>query len=156
MDSLARISMLPKVLLLIDTSARPLTPLVRTTRARIIRLRNDYKALMARIEKYLHDHFASLDENDAVPVAGQGNSQSVLPDSVSAPLDPPFAKVNTVALGSPAESAGLKSGDEIRNFGYVNRANHDNMRKVVECVQGNEGVSCGSVKIHEIKSANIT
>lgn len=112
---------------------------IRTTRARIIRLRNDYKTLMARIEKYLHDHFASLDENDAVPVAGQGNSQSVLPDSVSAPLDPPFAKVNTVALGSPAESAGLKAGDEIRNFGYVNRANHDNMRKVVECVQGNEG-----------------
>lgn len=94
---------------------------------------------MARIEKYLHDHFASLDENDVVPVAGQSNSQSVLPDSVSAPLDPPFAKVNTVALGGPAESAGLKSGDEIRNFGYVNRANHDNLRKVIECVQGNEG-----------------
>lgn len=96
---------------------------------------------MARIEKYLHEHFASLGENDAVPVADSGSSQSVLPDSVSAPLDPPFAKVNTVAAGSPAETAGLKAGDEIRNFGYVNRANHDNLRKVAECVQGNEGVS---------------
>ncbi|KAM0242777.1 hypothetical protein ACHAPO_001200 [Fusarium lateritium] len=94
---------------------------------------------MTRIEKYLHEHFASLDENDAAPVAGQANTQSVLPDSVSAPLDPPFAKVNTVAAGSPAESAGLKAGDEIRNFGYVNRANHDNLSKVAECVQGNEG-----------------
>ncbi|KAJ4130870.1 putative 26S proteasome regulatory subunit [Fusarium equiseti] len=112
---------------------------IRTTRARIILLRNDYKSLMARIEKYLHEHFASLGENDAVPVADSGSSQSVLPDSVSAPLDPPFAKVNTVAAGSPAETAGLKAGDEIRNFGYVNRANHDNLRKVAECVQGNEG-----------------
>ncbi|KAL6919925.1 hypothetical protein ACHAP8_006505 [Fusarium lateritium] len=112
---------------------------IRTTRSRIIRLRNDYSALMTRIEKYLHEHFASLDENDAAPVAGQANTQSVLPDSVSATLDPPFAKVNTVAAGSPAESAGLKAGDEIRNFGYVNRANHDNLSKVAECVQGNEG-----------------
>ncbi|CEI64854.1 hypothetical protein FVEN_g3353 [Fusarium venenatum] len=112
---------------------------IRTTRSRIIRLRNDYTALMTRIEKYLHEHFASLDENDAAPVAGQANTQSVLPDSVSVPLDPPFAKVNTVAAGSPAESAGLKAGDEIRNFGYVNRANHDNLSKVAECVQGNEG-----------------
>jgi 26S proteasome non-ATPase regulatory subunit 9 len=112
---------------------------IRTTRARIIHLRNDYKSLMTRMERCIHERFASLDENDAVPVAGQDNSQSILPDSVSTPLDPPFAKVNTVAAGSPAESAGLKAGDEIRNFGYVNQANHDNLRKVAECVQGNEG-----------------
>lgn len=112
---------------------------IRTTRARIIRLRNDYTALMTRIEKFLHDHFASLDENESAPVASTSNSQGILLDSVSTPLDPPFAKINTVAAGSPAESAGLKPGDEIRNFGYVNRANHDNLRKVAECVQGNEG-----------------
>ncbi|EWG37712.1 26S proteasome non-ATPase regulatory subunit 9 [Fusarium verticillioides 7600] len=112
---------------------------IRTTRARIIRLRNDYTALMTRIEKFLHDHFASLDENESAPVASSSNSQGILLDSVSTPLDPPFAKINTVAAGSPAESAGLKPGDEIRNFGYVNRANHDNLRKVAECVQGNEG-----------------
>lgn len=115
--------------------------IVRTTRARIIRLRNDYTALMARIEKFLHEHFASLDENDAEPAPNSGSTQPVLPDSYSASLDPPFAKVNTVAAGSPAESAGLKPGDEIRNFGYVNRANHDDLKKVAECVQGNEGVS---------------
>ncbi|KAF5673991.1 26s proteasome non-atpase regulatory subunit 9 [Fusarium heterosporum] len=111
---------------------------IRTTRARIVRLRNDYTSLMTRIEKFLHEHFASLDDNDA-PAPSADNLQPTLPDSVAAPLDPPFAKVNTVAAGSPAESAGLKPGDEIRNFGYVNRANHDNLRKVAECVQGNEG-----------------
>ncbi|KAF4957596.1 hypothetical protein FSARC_11250 [Fusarium sarcochroum] len=112
---------------------------IRTTRARIIRLRNDYTALMTRIEKFLHEHFASLDENDAAPIASSSNSLPPLPDSITTSLDPPFAKVNTVAAGSPAETAGLKAGDEIRSFGYVNRANHDNLRKVAECVQGNEG-----------------
>jgi len=34
----------------------------------------------------------------------------------------------------------LKAGDEIRVFGYVNKSNHDNLKKVAECVQGNEGV----------------
>ena len=111
--------------------------LVRTTRARVVRLRNDYKALMNTIEKFLHEHFASSDDtdNDAVP-----SSAPVLPDSQPEVLDEPFAKVNMVAGGSPAESAGLKPGDEIRNFGYVNKSNHDNLRKVAECVQGNEGV----------------
>ncbi|KAF4955814.1 hypothetical protein FGADI_4209 [Fusarium gaditjirri] len=119
---------------------------IRTTRARIIRLRNDYTALMTRIEKFLHEHFASLDENEPVPIAGSSNSQGILSDSVSTSLDPPFAKINTVAAGSPAESAGLKPGDEIRNFGYVNQANHDNLRKVAECVQGNEGCFHQSVE----------
>jgi 26S proteasome non-ATPase regulatory subunit 9 len=52
----------------------------------------------------------------------------------------PFAKVDTVAPGSPADEAGLKVNDHIRNFGYVNRSNHDNLKGVAECVQGNEGV----------------
>jgi 26S proteasome regulatory subunit N4 len=113
---------------------------VRTTRARIIRLRNDYKDLMAAIEKYLHEHFANAD--DAAPASiGSSSQMPVLPDAEPDALDEPFAKVNTVAEGSPAETAGLKPGDEIRNFGYVNRANHDNLKKVAECVQGNEGVS---------------
>jgi 26S proteasome non-ATPase regulatory subunit 9 len=154
MVSLAQILMLPKVQSLdtqVKGSSTDMTT-VRTTRARIVRLRNDYSALMTRIEKFLHEHFASLDE-DAAPVATANNSLPALPDSLAAPLDPPFAKVNTVAAGSPAETAGLKAGDEIRNFGYVNRANHDNLRKVAECVQGNEGVSCSSI-VHESMQAN--
>ncbi|KPM45451.1 hypothetical protein AK830_g1055 [Neonectria ditissima] len=112
---------------------------VRTTRARIIRLRNDYKEVMARIEKFLHEHFASLDHGDSELALNSSEAQPILPDSQPEALDPPFAKVNTVAAGSPAEQAGLKPGDEIRNFGYVNRSNHDGLKKVAECVQGNEG-----------------
>lgn len=119
--------------------------LVRTTRARIIRLRNDYKDLMAAIEKFLHQHFATL-QDAPEPLPSAAAPAPVVPDSQPEILDGPFARVNTVAVGSPAESAGLKPGDEIRNFGYVNRSNHDNLKKVGECVQGNEGVSSGTVR----------
>lgn len=98
---------------------------------------------MSRIEKFLHEHFASLDNTETAPAPVSSSTLPILSDSHSVPLDPPFAKVNTVASESPAEEAGLKSGDEIRNFGYVNRSNHDGLKKVAECVQGNEGV-CGT------------
>ncbi|KAK0657319.1 26S proteasome non-ATPase regulatory subunit 9 [Cercophora newfieldiana] len=112
---------------------------IRTTRARIIHLRNDYKDLMNVIEKHLHEHFANLTEGDEPTVTAGGGVPSILPDSVPETLDQPFAKVNSVVENSPAETAGLKAGDLIRNFGYVNFSNHDNLRKVAECVQGNEG-----------------
>jgi len=113
---------------------------VRTTRSRIIYLRNDYKDLMNVIEKHIHEHFARQAENSTSdePMMNGGLSTS-LPTS-SLPLGPAFAKVNSVVAGSPAESAGLKAGDEIRNFGYVNNTNHDGLKRVGECVQGNEGL----------------
>ncbi|KAI1500116.1 hypothetical protein F5X99DRAFT_410437 [Biscogniauxia marginata] len=111
---------------------------IRTTRARIIHLKNDYKDLMNAIEKHLHQHFASLQETDEVAPTST-TRVGVLGDSLPETLDEPFAKVNSVVTGSPADAAGLKAGDEIRNFGYVNKDNHDGLKKVAECVQGNEG-----------------
>lgn len=117
--------------------------LVRTTRSRIIYLKNDHKALMAVIEKHIHEHFARLAENgpEDEPMANGSSSTAEFPSS-SEPqvLSPPFAKVNSVVAASPAESAGLKAGDQIRVFGYVNNTNHDELKRVAECVQGNEGV----------------
>ncbi|KAL1878772.1 putative 26S proteasome regulatory subunit [Diaporthe australafricana] len=121
---------------------------IRTARARIIYLRNDYKDLMARIEKHIHEHFASLAENatDAEVPAASSSSAGDAPgpamrDYVLERLGDPFAKINTVAPGSPAASAGLQPGDLIRNFGYVDSSNHDELKKVAECVQGNAGQS---------------
>lgn len=120
---------------------------VRTTRARIIYLRNDYKDLMNVIEKHIHEHFAMRAESGATdePMTNGTPSNSATVSSSmpasSLPLGPAFAKVNNVVEGSPADSAGLKAGDEIRNFGYVNNTNHDGLKRVGECVQGNEGVS---------------
>lgn len=96
---------------------------------------------MANVEKFLHEHFASVAEGTQSDVPATAGASGLLPDSDSQQLGQPFAKVNSVATNSPAELAGLKAGDEIRNFGYVNRANHDGLKKVAECVQGSEGVS---------------
>ncbi|PBP19592.1 GTPase [Diplocarpon rosae] len=114
---------------------------IRTTRSRIIYLKNDHKALMEVIEKHIHEHFARL--------AGYGtaderitNGDSSLADLASSSepevLSPPFARVNSVVAASPAESAGLKAGDQIRSFGYINITNHNELKRVAECVQGNE------------------
>ncbi|OHW95529.1 26s proteasome non-ATPase regulatory subunit 9 protein [Colletotrichum incanum] len=91
--------------------------LMRTTRARIIRLRNDYKDLMAMIEKHLHEHFASLQEDDEHEAQTSGNAGLLADHSAPRPLEEPFAKVNSVVPASPAETAGLKPDDEIRSFG---------------------------------------
>lgn len=100
---------------------------------------------MSTIEKHLHEHFASLMENaddqDQDPAATTTAPEPALRDYVPPELDEIFAKVNTVAPNSPASTAGLQPGDLIRNFGWVNLANHDGLKKVAECVQGNEGVS---------------
>jgi 26S proteasome regulatory subunit N4 len=96
---------------------------------------------MNMIEKQIHEHFAGLPEQmeeeaseAAVP------QQEPLRDFVVPDLSDPFARVDSVQEGSPAHEAGLKVDDAIRSFGYVNRSNHDNLKKVAECVQGNEGV----------------
>ncbi|CAJ2501693.1 Uu.00g045460.m01.CDS01 [Anthostomella pinea] len=113
-------------------------PQIRTTRARIIHLKNDYKDIMNAIEKHLHEHFASLqDTDDVVPTST--THAGMMGDYIPQTLDEPFAKVNSVVTDSPADTAGMKAGDEIRSFGYVNKRNHDGLKKVAECVQGNEG-----------------
>jgi len=98
------------------------------------------------IEKHIHEHFARLAENGANEevegtAATSRTASSISNTAAAQPSGPPFAKVNSVVAGSPAESAGLKAGDEIRNFGYVNYTNHHGLKRVGECVQGNEGVS---------------
>ena len=97
---------------------------------------------MNAIEKHLHEHFASLQAADDAPTTTTTmNGATIMGDTLPETLEVPFAKVNSVVADSPAATAGLKAGDEIRNFGYVNKGNHDGLKKVAECVQGNEGVS---------------
>jgi len=108
---------------------------------------------MAIVEKRLHEHFATLpDEDEASSAAGEGvdgdparaSETPALPNTTAEALLPPeepFAKVNSVVDNSPAACAGLKPGDAIRSFGYVNAFNHEGLSKLAECVQANVGVS---------------
>ncbi|CAD6571520.1 MAG: putative 26S proteasome regulatory subunit [Alectoria sarmentosa] len=116
---------------------------IRTTRARIIYLRNDYKALMSKIELGLHEYHASYQASNPPPVSGsgQGAQGSELSTTNRGLVETPFAKVNGVVPGSPADDAGLKAGDRILKFGDVNWLNHEKLSKVAETVQRNQGVS---------------
>ena len=116
--------------------------LVRTTRARIIHLRNDYKSLLSRIEAGLHDHHANMKTLPAQSSSHAANGEISSPSTMDqSHLETPFARVNSVVSNSPADDAGLKAGDCIRRFGNVTWINNEKLSKVAETVQRNEGVS---------------
>ena len=107
---------------------------------------------MSKIEVGLHAHHASIQQAagslDAKDAASTSTSRDkgVGDQSGSAGnaglIETPFAKVNSVVEGSPADAAGLKAGDTIRTFGTANWMNHEKLSKVAEVVQRSEGVSC--------------
>jgi len=102
---------------------------------------------MSHIEKGLHEHHARLQEQ------AQSNASSSAPTlslggSAPTALEAPFAKVNSVVEGSPAEAAGLQVGDSITKFGWVDWTNHDKLARLTQVVSQNEGVSAaGHVSI---------
>lgn len=125
-------------------------PQIRTTRARIIRLKNDHKALMSEMEVAVHEHFAKAEEASA---NGTSRHPEVLPGansgtSSSSAIEPPFAKVNTVVPSSPADLAGLRVGDKVVRFGAANFTNHERLSKVAQVVQQNENVSATHALSH--------
>jgi len=131
---------------------------IRTTRVRILHLRNDHKEVMKHIEKGLHAHFAALQQNAATsalpdtrstlattPAIREAASRETLPTHTRVP----FAKVESVVNGSPADRAGLKAGDAIVNFGgEVSWENYEHLSQVADVVQQNEG---GSLKVQVIR-----
>jgi 26S proteasome non-ATPase regulatory subunit 9 len=97
---------------------------------------------MKLIEKGVHAHFANLQNaQGAGPTTNGTNVPSALQSSANnTALGTPFAKVNSVVSGSPADQAGLKAGDAVRSFGNINWLNHERLSKVAQVVQENEGV----------------
>lgn len=126
---------------------------IRTTRARIVHLKTDYKILMVKLEKAVHEQFAAGKASEAAAASNVGSTSTsglaVQGSSSSrAAIEPPFAKVNTVVPNSPADQAGLRMGDKVVKFGGANWTNHERLAKVAQVVQQNENVcelgSCGN------------
>ena len=95
---------------------------------------------MSKIEVGLHEHHATHRAANP-PVSGSTPAAGSSGTTAQGVLDTPFAKVNSVVAGSPADQAGLKAGDRIRKFGNVDFMNHEKLSKVAETVQRNQGVS---------------
>jgi len=138
---------------------------IRTTRARIIHLRNDHKALLICIEEGLHAHFAAAAAEDAEPkytplhgttntngggamngtTNGSGNASGTTSNNATGAstsgtsTKPAFAIVNTVAPSSPASGAGMRIGDRIVQFGDVDWLNHEKLARVAQVVGRSEG-----------------
>ncbi|ELT92719.1 hypothetical protein CAPTEDRAFT_171080 [Capitella teleta] len=108
---------------------------VRQARHRIICLQNDHKELMKQIEEGLHYVHAAAREQGEQRSRGQPmNSQETDAHSKS-----PFAIVERVDAGSPAENSGLMANDEIVQFGSINRGNFQNLQNIVSVVQHSRG-----------------
>ena len=95
---------------------------------------------MSKIEVGLHEHHAAYQAAHP-PGSSSNHATGSNGSTAQGVLDTPFAKVNSVVDGSPADQAGLKVGDRIRKFGNVDFLNHEKLSKVAETVQRNQGVS---------------
>ena len=95
---------------------------IRITRARIIPLRNDYKALTAEIERGLHGLHALSASLPTTPApatssgSGSGGGGGGVAEGI---IEAPFARVNTVEPAGPAGIAGVRVGDLVKRFGSV-------------------------------------
>lgn len=98
---------------LIDAQGFPLANkdlvAIRTARQRINVLRNDLKAVRDRVSKLLE-----LAINGDTAPQPASRSETKKDEQLKA-----FARVNSVAESSPAQTAGLQQGDQILRFGSV-------------------------------------
>lgn len=114
---------------------------IRTTRARIVRLKNDHTALMAKLEVAVQEQFAARKTAESATNGISEGGVEVENAPASSSIEPPFVKVNIVTPNSPADQAGLRTGDKVVRFGIVNWTNHERLGKVAQVVQQNENVS---------------
>jgi 26S proteasome non-ATPase regulatory subunit 9 len=108
---------------------------VRVARARICELKNDHRAIVDQLAQTLPLLLPKEDESSATASKGVSTNGSSSSSMV------PFAQIDVVAPGSPAEQAGLKLHDQIVRFGNLNAQNHDRLQALGKLVAESEGRS---------------
>jgi hypothetical protein len=79
---------------------------------------------MSKIELGLHEHHAAYQASNPPPSPSLNQAAGSRINTDQGLLDTPFAKVNSVVDGSPADQAGLKAEDRIRRFGRSSPASN--------------------------------
>ncbi|GAA5912451.1 hypothetical protein JCM5296_004398 [Sporobolomyces johnsonii] len=108
---------------------------VRTARMWIHRLRNDLKAVLAEMEQIVHRGLPRGEESAAMMEVDRASPSDAVESE-----EKPFAKVDAVAPGSPADAAGLKRDDLLLTLSTINSSNHDSLRAVAALIGRSEGV----------------
>ena len=103
---------------------------VRLARQKIICLSNDHKAIMTKIEEILISlHAQQANNAEEAESSSVGTSGSGV-HPMDQDLPEPFAKVEFVNIGSPAQDAGMKSGDLVVEFGTYNNSNFKSLMDI--------------------------
>lgn len=123
---------------------------------------------MKKIEQGLEQCFTEVEEddddveNEVDKLSSDLNNQTLTEEEIEIqsnnqenkkekPNLQPFCKVNQVQFGSPAEIAGLKTGDLICTFGYANHTNHNNLKLIRDVVIANED---NEIDVFVIRNSN--
>jgi len=109
---------------------------VRIARSELARLENDYREVMVRMEHALHSlHSKPTDDTSQAPAAsgaagrctaGEGDRKA-------------FAIIGEVTAGSPADTSGIMTDDQLLLFGSVSADNFQGMAGIATVVQHSVG-----------------
>lgn len=106
---------------------------IRISRNKIACLQNDHKSLMKEIEEELHSLHSQNKPERMETETSTSKVNVIIQDAVE-----PFATINMVSPGSPADIAGLRVGDEIIRFGSVNKSNFQSLHSIAAVVSHSE------------------
>ena len=125
---------------------------VRLARQKIICLSNDHKAIMTKIEEILISlHAQQANNAEEAESSSVGTSGSGV-HPMDQDLPEPFAKVEFVNIGSPAQDAGMKSGDLVVEFGTQNNSNFKSLMDIGQLVTNsqNKNVRIKLIRNHQL------
>ncbi|ODQ65850.1 t-SNARE [Nadsonia fulvescens var. elongata DSM 6958] len=135
---------------------------IRTTRAEIIKLRNDLQDLSKEIEAEVFQYWEKMkeknqelknQENEEILPSLNTRNASSKKKAVRSNLIP-YARVNSVAAGSPAFLSGLLPGDRILRFGKYTAVNHEKLTKIGSLVRSSEGVPIEILVLRVLDNSN--